>query len=262
MHATPIFHAARTLTPDCDRQLGGRGRLGTLSLLVEPLMEHLVLGFCRAGLPGGGLGRLPPGLGWGSADQEAIVDSRQPTGDLTLLLHRACAGDREAGEIIAPLILDELERLAHAQLRDQRRDHTLQTLALVNEAWLKLVTGKDRTVNDRNHFFALAATAMRTILVDYARRRRTAKRSTEGRRELLDELVLAYEKHADLVDLDDALRELALEEPALVRLVELRFILGLTVDEVAKATGQTLRTTERDLQFVRSWLTERLGKAT
>lgn len=189
------------------------------------------------------------------------MDTPQPTGDLTLLLHRACAGDREAGELIAPLILGELERLAHAQLRGQRRDHTLQTMALVNEAWLKLITGKDRTVNDRNHFFALAATAMRTILVDHARRRRTAKRSPEGQREMLDELVLAFEQHADLIDLDDALRELAKEEPALVRLVELRFILGLTVDEVAKATGQPLRTTERDLQFVRSWLTARLGKA-
>jgi RNA polymerase sigma factor (TIGR02999 family) len=189
-----------------------------------------------------------------------------PRPDVTALLARAGAGDRAALDEALPLVYDELRRLAHRALRREGAGHTLGTAALVHEAYLRLVDQRPGAWHDRAHFLAVAATAMRRVLVDYARRRGAAKRGAAAHPVTLD--ALAEGAALDLAGGDDAASRLADLDVALVRLarldarqarvVECRFFGGLTEEETAAALGIGLRTAKRDWAKARSWLYQEL----
>jgi RNA polymerase sigma factor (TIGR02999 family) len=164
-----------------------------------------------------------------------------------------------------PVVYEELRRVAHAQLRAEARGHTLSTTALVHEAYLKLAAQRSHEFENRGHFFALAAQAMRRILVDYARRYRAAKRLPKGasvRVSGLDSLGVPQpdtSERADfLIALDDAITELRTIDERLARVVEFRFFVGLTESETAGTLGITPRTVTRDWVRARAWLYQRL----
>lgn len=159
-----------------------------------------------------------------------------------------------------PVVYDELRRLAHRQLRREADGHSLNTTALVHEAYLRLAEGR-ADWNDREHFFALAARAMRRILVDHARRLQAVKRGEGVRRVDFEHLDgLAAEDRAELlVALDEALDRLAALAPRQAQVVECRWFAGLTEDETAKALGIGLRTAKRDWALARSWLYQELA---
>ena len=178
---------------------------------------------------------------------------------VTRLLHRMRGGDEQAADELLPLVHDELHRLARGAMAGQRASHTLQPTALLHEAWLRLV-GADGELRDQEHFLALAATAMRSVLVDHARRRGADKRGGGAEREQLEGLVLAAEeREIDLLALDEALEELAQAEPLLAKLVELRFFGGLGHERIAEHLGRSLRSIERDWAAARDWLRMRLA---
>lgn len=175
--------------------------------------------------------------------------------DATQLLGAITAGDRAAMNRLLPLIYEQLHGMAESLLRRERKDHTLQPTALVNEAYLRLVDQTRATWNDRTHFMAIAATAMRRILVDHARARGRDKRGGPAARVPLDENLLeAYERSADLVALDEALKRLESTSPDAARLVEMRFFGNMTMEEAAAAEGSSLSTAERLWRFARAWL--------
>ncbi len=177
---------------------------------------------------------------------------------ITRLLGRLREGDARAGEELAPLVYAQLHTIAERAMTPGRPDHTLQPTALVNEAWIRVFRG-GRTFEGRTHFLSIAAKAMRSVLVDHARRRGAQKR-TEGRKRLpLENVVLSFEERAiDLVNLEEALEELAAMDPPLAELVELHFYGGLTHEEVARLQGRSLRTIERSWRTARAWLLKRL----
>ena len=181
-------------------------------------------------------------------------------GDVTRLLQQLRNGDKAAEEQLIDKVYVELRRIARAYMRRERADHTLQTTALVHEAYMKLVGQKGTDFQNRAHFYAVAAQIMRRILVDYARGRLAEKRGA-GREVLpLDEaLVLSPEKSGELVALDDALERLQQEDQRVSRVVELRFFGGLTVDETAEVLNVSARTVKREWSFGRAWLRAELG---
>lgn len=184
------------------------------------------------------------------------VDS-QP--DITGLLLAWRGGDGSALDRLFPLVYDELRHIAHRQLGRERPDHTLQTTALVHEAYLKLVDQTRAQLSDRTHFFAVAARAMRRILVDYARRHRAAKRGGAQAPASLDDTTLVADQRADtLLGLDEALARLAEVDERLSRVVECRFFGGLTEEETADALGVTARTVRRDWIKAKGWLHQAL----
>ena len=167
--------------------------------------------------------------------------------DITDLLLAWRAGDRGAMDRVFPLVYEELRRIAHHQLERERPDHTLGTTAVVHEAYLKLVDQTRTQWADRGQFFAVAARAMRRILVDYARRHRALKRGGERARINLDDVPLAADVRSDvLIALDEALVRLAELDERLSRVVECRFLGGLTEEETAEALTVTSRTVRRD----------------
>jgi RNA polymerase sigma factor (TIGR02999 family) len=173
---------------------------------------------------------------------------------VTDLLVAWSEGDKEAYDRLVPLVYDELHRLAHRYMSGERAGHTLQTTALVDEAYLRLVKQKVHWQN-RSHFFAIAAEVMRRILVDYARQRRFAKRGGNAQQVELDEaMVMARERSTELVALDEALRRLAEFDERKSRVVELRFFGGLTVEETAKVLNVSPNTVDRDWSTARAWL--------
>lgn len=177
--------------------------------------------------------------------------------DVTELLRSWARGDREALDRLVPLVHDQLHRLAHQSMRGERPGHTLQTTALVNEAYLRLVDTGSVQWQDRTHFFAIAATVMRRILVDFARARRAAKRQAILLAAPIDVdrvLVPEAQPDADVVALDDALQSLAGFDPRGARVVELRYFGGLTVDESAEVLGVSPKTVKRDWTAARAWL--------
>jgi RNA polymerase sigma factor (TIGR02999 family) len=179
----------------------------------------------------------------------------------TRLLRRGAEGDAEADRDLLPLVYGELKRLAGSFMRGQGADHTLQATALVHEAWMKLVDGPGReSWESRRHFFAVAASAMRSVLVDHARARRALKRGgTDRGRVPLDDVVdRAEESVRDVLEFDDALETLAGTDPDLAKLVELRFYAGLTMEEAAGALGVSKPTAERRWSVARALLWERL----
>jgi len=179
---------------------------------------------------------------------------------VTELLQRARGGDDAASAAVFPLVYDELRRLAHRQLRREAAGHSLNTTALVHEAYLRLVNQRQSQVTDRAHFFAIAATAMRRILVDHARRHGAVKRGAGATRVPLESIdVLAPAERADLfLALDAALLQLATLDARQAQVVECRFFGGLTEDETAEALGTSARTVKRDWAKARSWLYQEL----
>jgi len=164
-------------------------------------------------------------------------------------------GDPGAREALIPLVYDELRRLARRYLRRERLDHTLQSAALVNEAYIRLVGQRFPEWENRAHFFGVAAQLMRQILVDHARNRNAAKRGAGAPRLTLDPAVgLPQERELDIVELDDALNKLAQLDPQQSRLVELRFFAGLSIEETAVVMGSSPATVKREWAMARAWL--------
>ena len=174
---------------------------------------------------------------------------------VTKLLQGWRAGECSAPDELLPLVYDELRRLAHHHLRNERPHHTLQSTALVNEAYLRLVGQNLPKWESRAHFFAIAAQLMRQILVDYARRHRASKRgSGVCMLELDDAVALPQRKNVDVVALDDALNALAEIDPRQSRVVELRFFAGLSLEETSEVMGIATATVQRDWTAARAWL--------
>jgi len=164
-------------------------------------------------------------------------------------------------EKLTPLVYAELHRRAKRYMRGERVGHTLQTTALVNEAYLKLIASNQMNWRNRAHFFAVAAQAMRRILIDHARARRSRKRVAELDAVSLDEsLVVSQERRADLVELDDALNALAAIDPRKSQVVELRFFGGLTVEETAEVLRVSPDTVMNDWKLAKIWLLHELSK--
>lgn len=175
--------------------------------------------------------------------------------DVTELLASCRSGERGAVERLLPLLYDELRAIAARELRDERRDHTLQVTALVHEAFLKLVAQDRQDYANRAHFLAIAAQAMRRVLLHYAEKRRAAKRGGHAARVTLDDAELkSDERSDDVLAVDEALRRFAARDAEKARLVELRYFGGMTAEECAEALGKSLRTVERDWRFARAWL--------
>lgn len=185
--------------------------------------------------------------------------------DLTARLDRLVRGDRSAADSLMPVIQAELHRVARALMAGQRPGHTLQPTALVHEAWLRLVGPADASVPSRSHFFALAARAMRSVLVDHARRRCAGKRGSARLPVSLDFVDLA-DRAVDpstVLDLDQALERLAAKDPDLGRLVELLAFGGLSQPECAEVLQISLSSVERNWRLARAWLRAELeGPAT
>lgn len=174
---------------------------------------------------------------------------------ITQLLIAWGNGDRTALEELLPLVYDELHRLARQYMRHERPGITLQTSALVNEAYVRLVDQKNVEWQDRAHFFAIAAQLMRRILVDHARKRSSQKRAGGVQRVTLDEtLVVSDERAAEVVALDDALVNLADIDERKSKIVELRFFAGLSIEETAEVLAVSPGTVMRDWTLAKAWL--------
>ena len=170
-------------------------------------------------------------------------------------------GDEAALEQLTPLVYEELHRLAHRYLGRERIGHTLQTTALVHEAYLRLIDWKNVQWQNRAHFFAISAQLMRRILVDFARSRRFAKRGGGARQVAFDEaMAIAPVRNVDLVALDDALTDLAELDPRQSRVVELRFFGGLNIAETAEVLKVSPGTVRRDWSLAQAWLHRELSK--
>lgn len=182
-------------------------------------------------------------------------------GEITRILARAAGGDRAAYDRLFPLIYDELRSLAARAMRGERGEHTLQATALVHEAYIRLVDRTRLGAEGRSHFFAQAALAMRRILVDHARRKRSAKRGGGWQRVPIEDPIEQAEPapDLDLLALDEALTLLAAEHPDKVGVVEMRFFAGMTNEEIASALGLSTRTVERHWRFARAWLYRQMG---
>ena len=181
--------------------------------------------------------------------------SDRPGPHVTELLLAWGRGDRSALDDLVPIVHQELRRLARLQMRGERDNHTLQTTALVNEAFIRLVDLRRIRWQDRAHFLALSARLMRRILVDHARSRNYRKRGGGAVNVALDDsLELSRERGADLVALDDALETLARMDPRKGQVVELRFFGGLSVDETAEALSISPETVLRDWRLAKVWL--------
>jgi RNA polymerase sigma-70 factor (ECF subfamily) len=175
--------------------------------------------------------------------------------EITQLLLAWSDGDQVALEKLTPLVYAELRRLAKGYMFGERPGHTLQTTALINEAYLRLIDWKNVRWQGRAHFFGVAAQLMRRILVDFARARQYAKRGGAAQQVSLDEAVTIHEdRSAEIIALDDALKSLAEIDPRKSQIVELRFFGGLSAKETAEALKVSLRTVEREWNSARAWL--------
>jgi RNA polymerase sigma factor (TIGR02999 family) len=177
-----------------------------------------------------------------------------PQKDVTQLLLAWSNGDKTALDKLVPLVFQELKRIARHHMRREGPGHTLQTSALANEAYLRLVDYKKMRWQNRAHFFAVAAQAMRRILVDHARKRRYAKRDAGVKVSLDEAATLADDKAAEMVALDDALKSLAALDARKSEIIELRYFGGLNIEETAEVLGISPATVERDWSTARTWL--------
>ncbi len=174
--------------------------------------------------------------------------------EVTRILEQIEQGDGVAAQRLLPLVYDELRKLAAAKLAGEKPGQTLGATALVHEAYLRLVgAAEPRVYRDRGHFFMAAASAMRRILIDRARRKQTQKRGGGRQRQSLDELA-APQPDEELLALHDALDQLASDEPLKARLVELRYFAGLTNDQAANVLGISPSTADRHWAYARAWL--------
>lgn len=190
---------------------------------------------------------------------------RQPESEkqnITKMLHEWSEGRSEAVDELMPLVYAELHRQAHNYMRRERQDHTLQTTALINEAYLRLFNQHDMEWESRTHFFAYAAQAMRQVLIDYARTKQRKKRGENVVKITLEEEMVAAvdKKTIDLMELDEALTRLGEIDPRKVRLVELRFFSGLTLVESAEALHISRATAAREWSFAKAWLHRELTR--
>jgi len=182
------------------------------------------------------------------------------TGDITELLMQWQSGDNSALERLIPLVHDELRRLARQCMRREREGHTLQTTALVNEAYLRLVNSSRVQWHDRTHFFAIAAQLMRRVLVDEVRKHRYQKRGGGFTRIALDEaLAISQQRELDVLALDLALDRLAQFAPRKCQIVEMRFFGGLSVDETGVVLGVSNDTVKREWRTAKLWLLRELS---
>ena len=177
--------------------------------------------------------------------------------EVTRLLVAWGKGDQAAHHQLMPLVYDELRRLAHGYMKRERSGHTLQTSALAHEAFLKLVDQKDARWQNRAHFFAIAAQAMRRLLIDSARQRKSLKRGAE-KISLDDAPTIPVEDDQNLLALDQALTELAQFDEEQCRIVELRYFAGLTIEETAAALRISPSTVKREWEIARTWLYQRM----
>ena len=183
--------------------------------------------------------------------------------DVTALLRAWSDGDAAAGDAVVALVYSQLRRQASRYLARERRDHTLRPTALVNEAYLRLIQQRSIVWQDRSQFFAVAATVMRRLLVDYARQHGASKRGA-FRTVSLDDgetVALAPAPDLDILALNDALTELTAADPLRARMIELRFFAGLTTEETAEAMGVSTATVTRGWRVARAWLHARLNGA-
>ncbi len=180
--------------------------------------------------------------------------------EFAAMLQRFSEGDPEASEGLMSLLYSELYQVAQRYMSEQYGTQTLQATALVNEAYLRLLGKRGRaTWSNRKHLLSAAATAMRWVLVDHARKR-ASRQTSESESLALDRVLVTYESRAvDLLALERALQELAKRAPNMARGVELRFFAGLTMDEVADVLGMSKRSFEREWELTRAWLYERLS---
>ncbi len=182
--------------------------------------------------------------------------------DVTQLLHNWSNGDQRALEDLMPLVYGELRRLAGAYLRRERQNHTLQSTALVHEAFMRLVNQQDVRWQSRAHFFAIAAQMIRRILVDYARSQRAEKRGAGAVKLELDAaLAVPLKTDIDLVLLNDALDRLAELDPRQSRIVELRFFAGLSIEETAEVMQLSPATIKREWTSARAWLFREISRS-
>jgi RNA polymerase sigma factor (TIGR02999 family) len=187
--------------------------------------------------------------------------SAPPSNDVTQLLGSLCDGNREAFDELLPLIYDELHRLAHLKLRGNRPGATLNTTALVHEAYFKLVDHHALDWAGRTHFFAVAARAMRQVVIDRARRRQAEKRGGGDTKITLDESRIAIDAQADrLIALDEALDHLARFDEHQAQIVEYRFFGGLTIAETASALDVSASTVKRDWRTAKAWLARQMKR--
>jgi RNA polymerase sigma factor (TIGR02999 family) len=191
----------------------------------------------------------------------AIWDLSIILSDVTRMLSAMDCGDPKAAEELLPLLYDELRKLAAAKMANEAPGQTLQPTALVHEAWLRLVGSGQEHWNSRGHFFGAAAEAMRRILVERARRRRTLEKGGFAEKSDLDEshIILAAPAE-ELLAVHEELDRLAAEDPAAADVVKLRYFVGMTMPEAAEAMGLPLRSAERLWTFARAWLRHALGR--
>jgi RNA polymerase sigma factor (TIGR02999 family) len=181
---------------------------------------------------------------------------------VTALLVAWRNGNEDAAGKLLPLVHDELRRIARRHMAGERPDHLLQTTALVNEAYLRLVDIQRIQWQDRAHFYAMAARLMRRVLVDFARAQKNQKRGGALQRVTFDQnLAIASDSPADLIAIDDALRALAVDYERKAEVVELRFFGGLSVEETAEVLGISVETVMRDWKFAKNWLLRELTRA-
>lgn len=179
---------------------------------------------------------------------------------VTELLQESARGSEAAFDALIPLVYDELRAIAHRRLRQERPDHTLDTTAVVHEAYLKLAERRGADWEDRNHFFAVAARIIRHVLIDYARQHGAAKRGGGLARVQLREGLAGHgTRSIELIALDQALSRLAEKDERLERVVECRFYAGMTMGETAEALGRPLRSVERDWQRAKAYLYQALS---
>lgn len=181
--------------------------------------------------------------------------------DITLLLDSVACGDARAAEDLLPIVYSELRRLAAHKMSGESAGHTLQATALVHEAWMRLVGSDQKQWQNRSHFFAAAAEAMRRILVDHARRKQSLKRGGGVGHDELDESAIVLTAPPDeLLAVNDALDQLAKEDASAAELVKLRYFIGMTMEEAATAMGLAKRTAENLWTYARVWLHREINK--
>lgn len=181
--------------------------------------------------------------------------------DVTRLLRSWRMGDAAAGDALLPIVYNELHRIAERHLRRERRHHTLRPTDLIGEAYVRLAEGAQPDWQDRVQFFAIAATTMRRILIDYARSRNSAKRGGQLTSVSFDEETsIGDEPPFDLIALDEAIKALAEHDPRKAQVLEFHYFGGLSQEEIAAALGIHVNTVARDLAFAKAWLRRRMDK--
>jgi len=185
-----------------------------------------------------------------------------PSQPVSELLVRWRAGDREALEILVPLVYKELREIAHYHLKRERPGHTLQSAALVHEAYLRLADQKPFEADNRAHFLAVASRLMRQVLVDYARSHAAAKRGTDLRVELDAALILPQERNAEVIALDEALNTLSQIDEQQGKIVEMRFFGGLSIEEIGEVLGLSRSTVKREWNVAKAWLLREMRRDT